>query len=106
MYTNCRQLVQTARGAELRVLWSHFDSMKESVLRPAVGEDGENESLLIGKLPSPVCLAKPKLSGVVFREKQITHIQLVAFINQAGVRKKKKTTTYAFSGTLPQSEGK
>ena len=80
--------------------------MKESVLRPAVGEDGENESLLIGKLPSPVCLAKPKLSGVVFREKQITHIQLVAFINQAGVRKKKKTTTYAFSGTLPQSEGK
>ena len=64
--------------------------MKESVLRPAVGEDGENESLLIGKLPSPVCLAKPKLSGVVFREKQITHIQLVAFINQAGVRKKKK----------------
>ena len=80
--------------------------MKESVLRPAVGEDGENESLLVGKLPSPVCLAKPKLSGVVFREKQITHIQLVAFINQAGVRKKKTTTTYAFSGTLPQSEGK
>ena len=64
--------------------------MKESVLRPAVGEDGENESLLVGKLPSPVCLAKPKLSGVVFREKQITHIQLVAFINQAGVRKKKQ----------------
>ena len=64
--------------------------MKESALRPAVGEDGESESLLVGKLPSPVCLAKPKLSGVVFREKQITHIQLVAFINQAGVRKKKK----------------
>ena len=63
--------------------------MKESALRLDVGEDRESESLPVGKLPSPVCLAKPKLSGVVFRKKQIIHIQQVAFINHAGVRKNK-----------------
>lgn len=59
LYTNCRQLVQTTRGAELRVLWSHFDLVKESAVRLDVGEDRESESLPVGKLPSPVCLANP-----------------------------------------------
>lgn len=54
LYTNSKQLVQTAKGAELRVLWSYPDSMKKSVLRPAMGEDDRSGNLLAGDLPSLV----------------------------------------------------
>lgn len=54
LYTNSRQLVQTARGAELKILWSHPDSMEKRALRPAMDEDGKSGSLLAGNLPSLV----------------------------------------------------
>lgn len=52
LYPNSRQLIQTVKGAEFRVLWSYPDLMKKSALRPVIGEDERSGNLLAGNLPS------------------------------------------------------
>lgn len=45
LYINSRQLVQTVKGAELRVLWSYPDVMKRGAPKPVIGEDERSGDL-------------------------------------------------------------
>lgn len=51
LYNNRRQLGQITRGAELKVLWSHPDSIEESALKSAMVKMRE-----VGAYLQEICL--------------------------------------------------